>query len=154
MWPAIAAWALSPKNWLLMGVGLAVAGALAWAGIQTTRLHHAEKQAAAAKVVAQISADHAIVASGQVAAMQSAAEIADAGAQRQAVDITVHQDNAHAIQAAPGSAVRLDPALNAAGRRGLCRYPAYADDPGCAGLRPDHPAALPPTGQPDAASPD
>lgn len=42
----------------------------------------------------------------------------------------------HAIQNAPGADLRLDPALNRTGRRGLCNSPSYADSPACAVQQP------------------
>src|SRR6185312_7861609 len=38
-------------------------------------------------------------------------------------------DNARAIDAAPGAAQKLDPALNRAARAGVCRYAAYRRKP-------------------------
>lgn len=104
---------------------------------------------AVARAQTQVAKDTSVVVSGQAAAAQSAASIADAGTQRDALTITVHQDNAHAIAAAPGASARIDPALNAAGRGGLCRYAAYAGDPGCAGLLAGDPALVPPARQAD-----
>lgn len=106
---------------------------------------------AAAKVQAQISADTATIAAGQTSVTEAAAKINDQGVQRDALTITVHQDNAHAIETAAGAGVRLDPGVNSAGRRGLCRYAAYAGNPSCARLFQDHPAVLPPGGGSDPA---
>lgn len=108
-----------------------------------TYVSHLRHALAAAKVQAVVAQDHAIVASGQSSATASAAAIADQGARRDAVEITLHEDHANAIQAAAGAAAPVDPALNDAGRRGLCGYAAYLNDAGCAGLRVSHPAKLP-----------
>jgi hypothetical protein len=136
-------------QWRLWALGLAaaalVAGVLYVRGLRAD-LDRARGQLAAASA-------QAVVASGQAAAVQSAAAIADQGAQRAALDITVHEENEHAIQTAQGATAPLAPALNGAGRDGLCRYDAYADDPGCVGLRGGDPAVLPQAGGGDAAAP-
>ena len=98
-----------------------------------------------AKARAQAAANHAaaVVAAGQAAAGQAAGQVADAGAQRDAATVSTHGENAHAIAATPGASVPLDPRLNAGGRRGLCKFDAYAGEAACAGLRGAYPAVLP-----------
>lgn len=73
----------------------------------------------------------ATVAAGQAQAAQAAQQIVVTGGARDSVDITLHQANAQAIQSAPGANAAIDPALNAAGIRGLCRHAAYSHDPAC-----------------------
>jgi hypothetical protein len=146
----ILAWLVNPAHWLKLAAGAGLAALLVFAAAQTIRLQHAKADLAKAQVKVQVEADQNAVASGQAAAVQAAASVADQGAQHAAIDITLHQDNQHAIQAASGAAAPLAPALNAAGRLGLCRYDAYASDPACAGLRVDHPAQLPQAGGGDA----
>lgn len=79
----------------------------------------------------QAVAANATVAAGQAQAQTNATQIVVSGGARDSVDITLHQANAQAIQAAPGADAVIDPALNAAGIRGLCAHPAYAHDPAC-----------------------
>jgi hypothetical protein len=71
---------------------------------------------------------------------QAALKIVADGAVKQQLDIKLHEDNSHAIAAAPGSGQTLDLHLNDVGRRSLCAWPGvYEDDPGCAGLRQPDP---------------
>lgn len=109
-----------------------------------TYVNHMRHALDAAKVGEATQTDKAAVATGQSAAQVDAAIIADRGAQRDILLAALHEDHAHAIQAAPGASAPVDPAVAAAVRSGLCGYAAYADDPGCAGLRVGNPAQLPP----------
>jgi len=143
--PFLLAWLASPRAWLIAGAGAALVAAALY-------VHALQSSLAAARAEAATAHATAVAATGQTAATQSAAAIADQGAHRAALDITVHQDNQHAIQASPGAAAPLAPALNRAGRGGLCRYDAYADDPACVGLRRGDPAVLPQAGGGDPAA--
>lgn len=60
-----------------------------------------------------------------------AAVIADAARDAATAAANISQENEHDLRQAPGADARLDPRLNAAGRRGLCRYSAYRDAPEC-----------------------
>lgn len=113
---------------------------------------HEHRALAAAKSAQAVAEARVSVSTGQAGAVTSAAAIADRGAQRDALSITLHEANDHVLQSAPGASAPVDPALNAYGRRGLCRYAAYAGDSGCAGLRVGGPAPLPNTGGGDASS--
>ncbi len=132
--------------------GLAIAALIAAAGLggygYVTHLQHA---AARAQGVAATQTGVATVATGQTAATADASSIADRGARRDELTITLHEDHAHALQSTPGADAPLPAGLNLAGRRGLCGYAAYAADPGCVGLRGDDPAQLPPAGGGDPA---
>lgn len=108
-----------------------------------TYVNHIRNELASSRVEAATQKDKAVTATEQSATQTDAATTADRRAQRDQLSITLHEDNLHAIQSAPGAAAAVDPALNAAGRRGLCGYAAYSDDPGCAGLRGRDPAQLP-----------
>jgi len=114
-------------------------------------VHNLQHQVDALKVAAVVSKDQAKVTTSQTAAVATGAAIADHRAVQDQLSITVHQDNAHAIEAAPGASALIDPGLNDAGRRGLCRYAAYAGDPGCAGLLQGNTSQLPPTGTANAS---
>lgn len=117
-----------------------------------TYVNHLRNALASAKVAVVEAKAQTTVAAGQTAAITSAAAIADQSAQRTALDITMHEDHANAIQAAAGASAPVDPALNDRGRRGLCEYASYSDDAGCAGLRVGHPAQLPQAGGADATT--
>lgn len=91
-------------------------------------------------------AANATVAAGQAQAAQQAQQIVVAGEARDHVDLTIHQENAHAIASAPGADAPLDPGMVAAVNRGLCRYQTLATDPRCHELRQPDPAELPSTG--------
>jgi hypothetical protein len=112
-------------------------------GVKFDPFHLGDRQLASAQQAAATAKGEAAVANGQAEAQHQAATVADAGARRDSLTVTIHTDNEHAIQAAPGAAAGVDPDLNRVGRRGLCRYRAYADDPACAGLRGPDPAELP-----------
>ena len=105
-------------------------------------VHTLQAEVVAANRRADLNHATAVVTGGQVAAGQAASAVVDKGAARDQLTLNIHTDNAHAIAAAPGSNARLDPALNAVGRRGLCRFGVYAADPACAGLRGPDPAVL------------
>ena len=119
------------SQWRLCAwAGLAVAIAML-AGLwrleagRTAHLQSTLRAAQAAQANAQADA----------AAATAAGALAAAGAARDAGARQTHTENAYAIQSAPGSGQGLDPALNDAGRRGLCGYRAYQSDPACIQLR-------------------
>lgn len=91
-------------------------------------------------------------AQAQASATTAAGAVVAAGAARDAATRDTHTENEHAIQSAPGSGQGLDPALNDAGRRGLCGYRAYAADPGCVQLRGAGPGQRPNPGAADASA--
>jgi hypothetical protein len=86
----------------------------------------------------------------QAAAAGDAEAVIAKGAARDQQTVTLHAENSHDIQAATGSGQNLDLALNAAGRRSLCRHPSYSLDPACVALRGADPGQRPPAGGPDA----
>ncbi len=106
-------------------------------------VHHLEVEVKDAKAAAASSHKEAMTAQAQLAANSSASAISDAGAHRDSLSITLHEANANALQKSPGAGQPIDPALNDAGRRGLCHYADYASDPACAGLRSSDPAKAP-----------
>ena len=130
---------------LYIRLGLAVLAILAvfggWMYVRT--LQH---DLAVARVAVKVGKDQAIITTGQTSAVAAGATIATERARQDALTITLHQDNAHALEAAPGADAPLDPALNLAGRRGLCRYAAYAGDVSCAGLFQGSAGQLQPAG--------
>lgn len=92
----------------------------------------------------QRKADAAVVAAAPVKAAQAqvdlsadAIKILDNAGRRDRLTISVQQENARALAEVP------DADLGVTLRRGLCRYAAYAADPGCAEVRVDNPAELP-----------
>lgn len=127
---------------IIIIAALAIGGFILWQG------HSAQRVA----VQAQRQAGAATVSAGQAQAETATQRIVVAGQARDQLDIEVHQHNDRAIAAAPGADAPLDPRLNDVGRRGLCQHPAYAADPGCAGLRPADPAELPDPGGGNAAA--
>jgi hypothetical protein len=99
----------------------------------------------AARLQSQLAAAQSAQASAEAhaaAAVGAGATVA-AAAQRDAHTVNQHTENANVIQSASGAAQGLDPALNAAGRRGLCAYRAYAAEPACVQLRGPGPGQRP-----------
>lgn len=123
--------ALLLSQWRAAGLAAlcaALAGvALLWR-LEANHAGNLEQQRQAAKAADRVD-------QAKAAAAGDAAITVAAGAARDARTQTLHEENSHAIQSAPGAGQSLDPGLNAAGRRGLCAYRAYADDPACIQLR-------------------
>jgi hypothetical protein len=92
---------------------------------------------------AQKAAGTAQVAAGQAQAQGAAAQVIYLADRRSAATAQTHEANHDAILSAPGADVPLDPVLVGRVRVGLCKYRAYAADPGCAGLRQPDPAVVP-----------
>lgn len=72
-----------------------------------------------------------VIAEGQTAAGRDAVGITAADAKADAATANINRENENDIRNAPGADTPVDPALAAAGRRGLCRYAAYRDRPEC-----------------------
>jgi len=86
--------------------------------------------------------DTAITGRAQAQAGQDAQRIVVAGQAHEAIDFTVHQENANAIAKAPGADAPLDPALIATVNAGLRRYGGQGPDPAGPGglpVQPEHP---------------
>jgi hypothetical protein len=128
---------------LAAGAGAAVLGLLALWRLEAGHAQRLQAQLAAAQALARS-------AQAQAAAAGDAAAVVAAGAARDQHTLTIHTENSHVLQAAPGSATSLDPGLNAAGRRGLCGYAAYDGDPACVQLRGDGAGQRSPAGAADA----
>ena len=92
-------------------------------------------------------------AQAQAVAATAAGATVAAGAERDAATRDIHTENEHAIQSAPGSGQGLDPALNDAGRRGLCSFRAYQSDPACVQLRGADSGGRPDPGGADPSAP-
>lgn len=88
----------------------------------------------------------------KAAASQNAAAVVGQGADRDGRTLNLHTENSHAIETARGADQSLDPDLNAAGRRGLCGFDAYAADPACVQLRSADPGRRPQAGAADGAA--
>jgi hypothetical protein len=96
-----------------------------------------------ALVAAKTQAAQATVAAGQAQAAQAAQTVILKGDARQHLDLAIHQENAHDIEAAPGASNVLDDALVDAINRGVCRYDQdQPPDPRCAGLLGADPAVV------------
>lgn len=72
-----------------------------------------------------------VIAEGQLAAGRDAVAITTAAGAREAQADNITRSNADEIRKAPGADAPIDPALAAAGRRGLCKRKAYRDRPEC-----------------------
>jgi hypothetical protein len=111
----------SPRTLLLIGA-LALFGFLAWAGPTACQ---AWRDRAAQERLNQ-EQGNAASASGKDAVETTA----NAG-QREADSEALTRENQRDILAAPGAGERVNSGVDVAGRRALCRRPAYAKDPRC-----------------------
>lgn len=126
---------------LAYAAGGVLAAALVVGGL--TYVNHLRTAVKVAEVAEAVAKANATSANAQSGATTAAAVIADRGARRDALSITLHEEHAHDLQAAPGADAPVDPGLVAATRSRLCDYAAYQRDPACAELRVAHPAQLP-----------
>ena len=115
--------------------------ALLWR-IEADRVRGLQQQVQAAQTADRVE-------QGKAVAAGEAETVTAQGAARDAHALAQHMENSHALQIAPGADQSLDPDLNAAGRRGLCAYEAYGDDPACVQLRGADSGQRPPTGGAD-----
>lgn len=116
------------KPLALAGLCAALASLFALWRIEARHAQHLALQVEAARAAE-------VMDQAQAAASRSAAGVASRGAGRDARTLDLHTENSHAIESARGFGQSLDPELNAAGRRGLCGFAAYASDPACVQLR-------------------
>jgi hypothetical protein len=114
-------------QWRIAAGGCAAAAALALLALWRLEAAHARRLQDQVQAAQAAQRD----AQAQAAASGEAASVVAEGAQRDRRAIVIHSENSHAIQTAPGSGETLDPAVNNAGRRGLCSYASYAADPQC-----------------------
>jgi hypothetical protein len=136
------------SNWRLLGCVGAAAMLAALASLWRLEAGHARKlaeQLSDAKAAGQVQAAAA-------AAARAAGVVIGAGAARDQGTSATHEENRDAITATPGAAQAIDPALNDAGRIGLCRYRAYDGDAQCLELRGADPAGRPGAGQGGSAA--
>ena len=141
-------WALILTHWrAAVWAALAAAAALAF-GLWRAQIGETARLRGELAVAQGQSA----MAQAQAKASGAASAVVAAGAAREGQTLAQHTENQHDIQAAPGADQALDPGLNDAGRRGLCAYRAYRDDPQCVQLLGADPADLSDTGGPDAAA--
>ena len=112
------------RNFVILAVA-ALVFALAFAGVL---LWSAWQARAVAKTEAKLSANQteAVLESGQ----DAVATVGQTHAAEVRIDV-VTRENERAIRQAPGADAPVDPALDAAARRGLCRYAAYRRQPEC-----------------------
>lgn len=66
---------------------------------------------------------------------KGAIETVAASGERERASDDLTRDNAREIRAAPGAGERVNSGVDLAGRRALCRRPAYANDPKCKGVK-------------------
>ena len=97
----------TPIGWALVAIAVLATVFLLWAVF----VRPAEMAQEAARSRAQ-----ATIASGQLAAAGDAARAADEAARAAALNEKMTTENSHAILAAPGADVGLDPRLNQIGR--------------------------------------
>ena len=116
----------SPTTWVLGAVAALSFLLVTWWLVIGGPVHD-RKAAAAAKA----SAAYAASRSGSAA---DASNIADQIRAATAASEDLTRKNADEIRAAPGADVRLNPALNDAGRRGMCRRPSYRRTAECVQL--------------------
>lgn len=112
--------ALDPTRWAML------AGAVALLIIAVLTLSYFSERERTGKADAG-----RVIAEGQTAAGRDAVGITAADAKADAATSNINRENENAIRNAPGADAPVDPALAAAGRRGLCRYAAYAGRPEC-----------------------
>lgn len=117
---------------MVLAVLALIVGAIWW-------LH--SKNAVATK--AQETAGHAVVAEHQAQAAQEAQAIVVRGGARDHVDVVLHQENAHAIEAAPGASAPLGAGFVTVFNQRVCQHPAESTDCGQPPVRPADPAQLP-----------
>jgi hypothetical protein len=108
-----------------------------WAYVHGLQSALVKQEAATAAAQAQDKHD-----AGQAALAADTATIVQQGAAKADLTVHVQQENANVLASSPGAAAPLDPGLVSAVVAGLCRYSAYAGDPGCAGLRSADSAVL------------
>jgi hypothetical protein len=137
------------SQWRL--VAAAGAGAVVLGLFALWRLEAGHARQLQAQVLAAQAAQQS--AQAQASAAGDAEQVVAQGAARDQNTLAVHEENSHAIEAASGSGQSLDPDLNAAGRRGLCGFAAYAADPACVQLRGDDPGQRPQAGGADGPAP-
>lgn len=121
-------------------------------GFITDPFHLKAHQLAAAQTQAATATDNLVVAKGQNAAQTDAQKIVLAGSAKTDVTLHIQQDNQRAILAAPGASQVVDPGLVSTLDDGLCRYDAYAGNPGCNQVRPSDPGQLPQAGSGDGSA--
>ena len=121
----VAGWILRHEE--LAAWGLVAGLALGMAGL----IHHKDTVIVRQRAqVAQQQADTR-AARQDVEAVRTANKVISQGADRDAAVASTHEENRHAIETSAGADAPVAPAVNDVGRRGLCRYQAYADDPDC-----------------------
>jgi hypothetical protein len=89
-----------------------------------------KRREAAAKARVEREAAKAQVESGK----DAIATVTRRGAEETASE-ALTRDNERDIRSAPGAGERVDPGIDVAGRRALCKREAYRDDPRCAMFR-------------------
>ena len=112
----------TPIGWALIAVAALATAFLLWVIL----VRPAEMAREAVRASAQ-----ATIASGQLQAAGDAARAADAASRAAAEEEKMTTENSHAILAAPGADVGLDPRLNRAALERVCQRAAYARSADC-----------------------
>lgn len=134
---------LTPAGWLASAGGLAIAAALALLVLGKLGFHFDPFNLTARKVerlqgqVDQKTGELA-AAQGQARAGEAAGRIFEREISRTETTRIIHEENDHALRAAPGADAPLDPVYVDTVNRGLCRY-ASTPAAACAELRPPDP---------------
>lgn len=112
-------------DWQRWAINLALIGAI---GAASVSVWSAWRSVSVAKTEAKLSTNQteAVLESGQ----DAVATLGETHAAEVRIDV-VTRENERAIREAPGADAPVDPALDAAARRGLCRYTAYRRQPEC-----------------------
>jgi hypothetical protein len=139
------------RGWILLGAIVALVVALV-VGYVSDPFGWRRNALVKAQQGQATATGQAAVSTGQTAATQDAAAIADQGRARDTRTIIIRETNREAIHTAPGADVRLDRELVRRSRVGLCKYRAHAGDAGCAEVRATGAAELPPAGPAGASA--
>lgn len=116
---------LSPTYWLIVLAVVAILLMGAW--WFATEPGRANQRAAEAKTAGAMSEARAGSAAGAV-------QILDGAHANTTTSEALSRENADAIAQAPGAGQRLDPGLNDAARRGMCKRKAYRRSDECVQL--------------------
>jgi hypothetical protein len=107
-----------------LAIALGAALLVLWIALVARNAITAPQKAAAARA-------GQVLAQGRAAAGADAVEAVSNRSTAEAGIDAIKTGNDHAIRTAPGADAPVDPALAAAGLRGLCKYANYRDRPEC-----------------------
>lgn len=113
---------LAPLGRWVVGIGAALFLLAVIGGVHSCRL------ARTAKTEAKLSTNQTAAA---IASGADAVDTIGKSAARDAAADTITRENDRAIREAPGAGAPVDPAVDASGRRSVCRRAAYRGHPDC-----------------------